>query len=144
MLRRQILRYIQLVEDERWIGGLLSANDELVRALMAWEVVEKGVEDDSDSDVEIEGLTDTSLGGSGNMKDGGASVNEQMRGLRLGARPEITDANSTEILPAKPPRPTQVTALPTREHMREAESDEADDDEPDDENDPFGDHAAIK
>lgn len=41
VLRREVLRYIQLVESEQWIGSLLQANDELVRALMAWEVLEK-------------------------------------------------------------------------------------------------------
>jgi hypothetical protein len=51
VLRRQVLRYIQLVEDEAFIGGLLSANDELVKALMAYEVMDKSVDDDSDSDV---------------------------------------------------------------------------------------------
>lgn len=43
-LRRQVLRYIQLVESEQWIGSLLQANDELVKGLMAWEVLEKGME----------------------------------------------------------------------------------------------------
>ncbi len=52
VLRRQVLRYIQLVESEQYIGGLLSANDELVKALMAYELMDKSVEDDSDSDVE--------------------------------------------------------------------------------------------
>lgn len=41
VLRRDVLRYIQLVESEQWIGSLLSANDDLVKALMAWEVLEK-------------------------------------------------------------------------------------------------------
>jgi LAS seventeen-binding protein 5 len=52
VLRRRILRYIQFVESEQFIGSLLSANDELVKALMAYEVMDKSIEDDSDSDVE--------------------------------------------------------------------------------------------
>ena len=50
LLRRQILRYIQFVESEQWLGSLIHANDELVTALMAFEVLDKSVEDDSDSD----------------------------------------------------------------------------------------------
>lgn len=50
LLRRQILRYIQFVESEQWLGSLIHANDELVNALMAFEVLDKSVEDDSDSD----------------------------------------------------------------------------------------------
>lgn len=50
LLRRQILRYIQYVESEQWLGSLIHANDELVTALMAFEVLDKSVEDDSDSE----------------------------------------------------------------------------------------------
>jgi hypothetical protein len=52
-LRRQILRYIHLVESEQYIGGLLNANDELVKGLMAFEVMDKSIDDDSDSDNEL-------------------------------------------------------------------------------------------
>ena len=54
LLRRQILRYIQFVESEQWLGSLIHANDELVNALMAFEVLDKSVEDDSDSEGEWE------------------------------------------------------------------------------------------
>lgn len=54
LLRGQILRYIQHVESEEWLGGLIHANEELVNALMAFEVLDKSVEDDSDSD-DVEG-----------------------------------------------------------------------------------------
>ena len=49
-LRRQILRYIQHVESEQWLGSLISANDSLVEALMAYEILDKSVDDDSDSE----------------------------------------------------------------------------------------------
>ncbi|KAH7069900.1 hypothetical protein BKA63DRAFT_519782 [Paraphoma chrysanthemicola] len=52
-LRRQILRYIHLVESEQYIGGLLNANDELVKGLMAFEIMDKSIDDDSDSDDEV-------------------------------------------------------------------------------------------
>jgi hypothetical protein len=52
LLRRQILRYIQLVESDQYLGSLLSANDELVKGLMAFEIMDKSIDDDSDSDTE--------------------------------------------------------------------------------------------
>ena len=53
LLRRQILRYIQHVESEQWLGSLIQANESLVEALMAFEVLDKDLEDDSDSDSEV-------------------------------------------------------------------------------------------
>lgn len=50
LLRRQILHYIQHVESEQWLGSLIHANEELVTALMSFEVLDKSLEDDSDSD----------------------------------------------------------------------------------------------
>ena len=49
-LRRQILRYIQHIESEQWLGSLINANDSLVEALMAYEILDKSVDDDSDSE----------------------------------------------------------------------------------------------
>lgn len=55
LLRRQILRYIQHIESEQWLGSLIHANDELVNALMSFEVLDKSVDDDSDSEEEADG-----------------------------------------------------------------------------------------
>ena len=49
-LRRQILEYIQLVESEQYIGSLLGANDELVKALKGYNIADRGIDDDSDSE----------------------------------------------------------------------------------------------
>ena len=49
-LRRRILRYIHQVESEQWLGSLINANDQLVEALMAFEILDKSIDDDSDSD----------------------------------------------------------------------------------------------
>ena len=49
-LRRQILRYIQHVESEQWLGSLINANDSLIEALIAYEILDKSVDDDSDSE----------------------------------------------------------------------------------------------
>ncbi|KAL9023935.1 MAG: hypothetical protein Q9196_006872, partial [Gyalolechia fulgens] len=52
LLRRQVLRYIQYVESEQWLGSLIHANEGLVEALMAFEVLDKDLEDDSDSEAD--------------------------------------------------------------------------------------------
>ncbi|KAG8532714.1 uncharacterized protein KY384_002591 [Bacidia gigantensis] len=49
-LRRQILRYIQHIESDQWLGSLINANDALIEALMAFEILDKSVENDSDSE----------------------------------------------------------------------------------------------
>lgn len=120
-LRREVLRYIQLVESEQFVGSLLNSNDELVRSLMAWEVMEKGMEDDSDSDVEraIASVRKQSV-----SQAQPGSLSNQMRGMNLGS----------EKAPAQPPRPA---ARPVDDYDSESEVEEVDD------GNPFGDHAAI-
>ena len=51
-LRGTILHYIQHVESDNWIGSLVNANDELVKALTAYEIFDRSIDDDSDSDQE--------------------------------------------------------------------------------------------
>lgn len=51
-LRKQILYYIQQVESDDWLGSLIHANDELVKALVAFDIMDKSIDDDSDSDVD--------------------------------------------------------------------------------------------
>lgn len=49
-LRRTVLRYIQHVESEQFLGSLIHANEELVDALMLFMNLDKPIEEDSDSD----------------------------------------------------------------------------------------------
>ncbi|KAF2009442.1 hypothetical protein BU24DRAFT_428349 [Aaosphaeria arxii CBS 175.79] len=113
VLRRQILRYIQLVESEQYIGSLLSANDELVKALMAYEIMDKSIDDDSDSDHE-----------------------DPAPPPRVATRsPEAAMANLQidEAPPAKPPRPTSIPMPPvpapaTGKQRADPEPEEDDDD----------------
>ncbi|KAL9055806.1 MAG: hypothetical protein Q9162_003340 [Coniocarpon cinnabarinum] len=124
-VRRSVLRYIQLVETDQILGSLLSANDELVKALMAYEIMDKSVDDDSDSDAEAEpalnGIPDYSS----------VAPERMMAGLTI------------EKPPSKPPRPggssLQTTTLkaapPPTQHFSPSDAE--------DEADPFGDHAAI-
>ncbi len=109
-LRRQILRYIHLVESEQYIGGLLNANDELVKALMAFEIMDKSIDDDSDSD---------------NEPATSPTTESAMAGLRIESPP-----------PVKPPRPTNIT-MPTPAAGKQPVDYES---EPEaDEDDPFSD-----
>lgn len=111
-LRRQILRYIHLVESEQYIGGLLNANDELVKGLMAFEIMDKSVDDDSDSDNE--------LGSS-------ASVDSAMAGMRL-----------HDQAPTKPPRPMSIPMPPAPTPTKYTTAPDIEPEE--DEDDPFSDN----
>ncbi|GAM89775.1 hypothetical protein ANO11243_078140 [Dothideomycetidae sp. 11243] len=114
-LRRQVLRYIQLVEGNELIGSLLSANDELVKALMTFDILDRSVDDDSDSDAWDDGEPDerSPVGRAG----------KDLAGLKL-----------NDLPPAKPARP----------QPKPASSEEEDEEEDDDPNDPFGDSNAVK
>ncbi|EPQ28967.1 uncharacterized protein PFL1_03257 [Pseudozyma flocculosa PF-1] len=50
--RKKIIRYIQLVKDEEFIGSLISANDQIILALQLYDRLSKPVELDSDEDNE--------------------------------------------------------------------------------------------
>lgn len=129
-LRRQILRYIQHVESEEYLGSLIHANEELVSALMAFEVLDKSVDYDSDSDDDI--IDRLSPGRSLDDQE----LNQSFAGL--------------EVNPPKPPRPPRPLSMPVASSSRrnpmsypsasESESDEDDDDE----DNPFGDRNAIR
>lgn len=107
-LRRQILRYIHLVESEQYIGGLLNANDELVKALMAFEIMDKSIDDDSDSD---------------NEAPTSPTAESGMAGLRIESPP-----------PAKPPRPMSIpmppVQAPGKQRVEPDSEPEVDDDDP--------------
>lgn len=133
-LRRRILYYIQEVESDEWIGSLVNANDELVKALTAYEITDRSIEDDSDSDFEHshhpEPKAPTSLS---------TTTQQQLAGLKLDEAP-----------PAKPPRPGSIgmppkpsfpsaPPPPPQQQQQQRES-EGEDDEDDD---PFGDSNAA-
>lgn len=118
-LRRQILRYVQLIESDQWIGSLLSANDELVKALTAYEIMDKSIEDDSDS--EAEGMSDIRHA----ARKAAAPPTNDLAGLSL-----------HEHAPAKPPRPGNIPMPSSKQPV-------PDDDEEEEEDNPFGDSNAI-
>ena len=127
-LRHQILRYIQYIESEEFLGGLIHANEELVTALMAFEVLDKSVDYDSDSDDDV-------LSGNWKSKEDLAEeMGESFNGL--------------SVNPPKPPRPSRPNNMPIASSSQntrqifDSESETSSEDEDDD--NPFGDRNAIK
>lgn len=135
-LRRQVLRYIQLVTSDDWIGSLLNANDELVKALTSYEILDKSLSDDSDSDA-----WEHATGGASHRHGSGArtAAEEQLAGLRL-----------NETAPAKPPRPTNIAMPPpvpvvaVQGKGRQTHANDSAGEEDEDDDDPFGDSHASQ
>lgn len=118
-LRRQILRYIQHIESEQWLGSLIHANDTLIDALMAFEVLDKSVEDDSDSE-----------GASWSDEDGPPPPKPERPTVK-----SIEDSFSSVSLEKQPERPHPTLALGGNDNDNEddgrgVDSAEADDDDP--------------
>ncbi|KAI7360982.1 hypothetical protein D0865_01119 [Hortaea werneckii] len=135
-LRRQILLYIQQVESDDWIGSLVNANDELVKALTAYEIMDRSIEDDSDSEWEQpppEAQARPTQGS--HSRHVSADTAAQLAGLSL--------AEGTP--PSKPARPAPASvpmppapAFPDRQSGHNDAGEEDDDDD-----DPFGDSNAA-
>lgn len=118
-LRRTILRYIQNVESEQWLGGLIHANEELMEALTLYAVLDKPIEEDSDS--EDEGWND--------LPDQGVDhISENLGKMRMHGA-----AEESEDRPPMPPRPGMAKGK-QRDYESEEEQEEEDPD------DPFGDN----
>ncbi|KXT14725.1 hypothetical protein AC579_6381 [Pseudocercospora musae] len=119
-LRRQILYYIQHVESDEWIGSLVNANDELVKALTAYEIMDRSISDDSDSDA----WEDSKHA----IPSRSSKAQDQLAGLSLDEAP-----------PAKPPRPVSIPMPPKPASIPQPEREEEEDDD-----DPFGDSNAVQ
>lgn len=126
-LRRKILYYIQNVESDQWIGSLVNANDELVKALTAYEILDKSIDDDSDSDAWENSEKITSNAGSSPSGE----AQQQLAGLSLG----------NEAAPPKPPRPGSI-AMPPKPPVPQITTPARDEEEEEDD-DPFGDSNAA-
>ena len=132
-LRRRILYYIQEVESDDWIGSLVNANDELVKALTAYEITDRSIEDDSDSEFEHSDHPAPTASTSPST-----TTQQQLAGLRLDNAPS----------PAKPPRPGNIgmplkpsfPSAPPPPPQPQQRVSEGEDDEDDD---PFGDSNAA-
>lgn len=131
-LRRQVLGYIQNVESENWIGSLVNANDELVKALTAYEIMDKSVDDDSDSDA-----WDQAGGAPHGHGHGHTTHHPPGSGVTSTTANQLAGL-SLEAAPTKPPRPMNIAMprQPTFKASKPAEDEEEDDD-------PFGDSNAA-
>lgn len=132
-LQLKIMFYIEQVESDEWIVSLIHANEELVNALMTFDVLDKGADDDSDSDQ--------------------GTVKPDMRRASMSAsapRPggSAQGAIKSKTSPPRPPWPPSHGKGKARTVEPEiSEDDEWDDDdesnEEADENDPFADRNAV-
>ncbi|KAJ5323122.1 VHS subgroup [Penicillium brevicompactum] len=125
-LRHGILRYIQYIESEEFLGGLIHANEELVTALMAFEVLDKSLDYDSDSEDDIMDASWKQRHGLGLDDD----VNDGLAGLNIN--------------PPKPQRPHLPLASSTQHSRQIFESESETESEEEDDDNPFGDRNAIK
>ena len=126
-LRRQILRYIQHIESEQWLGSLIHANDALVEALMAFEILDKSVENDSDSDGPDWPDSESAPPPKPSQREH-SGVEQSFAGLTIGQ--SVTQ-------PTKP-KDRQMEAQGSDNSYSEEE-----DDDDDDEDDPFADSNAV-
>lgn len=120
-LRRQILRYIQYIETGDLLGSLIHANEEVVTGLMAFEVLDRSVDYDSDSEAENNSHVH--------------SLGDGFSGLKISP-------------PQQPPRPARSTHGATvdakaSQQLGSVSESESEEEEDDDENNPFGDKHAV-
>lgn len=136
-LRRQILRYIQFVETEELLGGLIDANERLIGSLMAFEILDKSVDDDSDSELE---------------EAAHLSRQEKQRteAAVKDAEKKLATTDIATKPPVKPPRPTsmkmparQVPVLNVSKAETPFDAEDDSDNDSDDSNDPFADRNAA-
>ncbi|KAL8860481.1 MAG: hypothetical protein Q9178_003140 [Gyalolechia marmorata] len=125
LLRRQVLRYIQYVESEQWLGSLIHANETLVEALMAFEVLDKDLEDDSDSNSNAESEVNEWDSDEAETVSKGKSTQQAFTGLSLGQKMPSVMVNG-------------------KDRRIDSEGEEGDDDEESgDDDNPFGDINAV-
>ncbi|KFY45005.1 hypothetical protein V495_03147 [Pseudogymnoascus sp. VKM F-4514 (FW-929)] len=126
LLRRHILRYIQNVESEEWLGALIQANDQLVTSLMTFEQLDSSIDADSDSDDELaeQAHAYRMLQEKGKSVDGAAS---ELAGLKLGS------GSASPAAPVAPPRPAAPPVVDNYDSVEEEDDDN-----------PFGDANALE
>lgn len=130
-LRRQILVYIQHVESDDWIGSLVNANDELVKALTAYEIMDRSIDDDSDSDA-WEHSDQPAPRHSRHISE---DTQQQLAGLSLDPPSSSKSRRQAPSGVSMPPRPNFASA-PIRQEAAGGGDGEEDDD-------PFGDSNAA-
>ncbi|KAI1496668.1 hypothetical protein F5X99DRAFT_399517 [Biscogniauxia marginata] len=146
-LRRKVLRYIQHVEDEQWLGGLLHANDELVVALMMFEQLDRSIDADSDSEDELAEQAHLYRMAAEKHKQATSPTSPSSPASPV---PEMANLNINPTIPHRPvppPRPSAASkpsiSRPAHPPVQEDDDDDDDDLVEEDENDPFADRNAV-
>lgn len=126
-LRRQILRYIQHIESGDLLGSLINANEQLVAALMAFEVLDRSLDYDSDSEEE-------------EFENRIRAMEDRFVGLSLN-KPPRPPRPSSRIYPPSEEDHGKAPAIPINVNDLETASESENDD--DNEDNPFGDRNAV-
>jgi len=136
-LRRKILRYIHHVESEEWLGSLLSANDQLVTALITFEQLDRSIDADSDSDDELAEQTHLYRMAQEKAAAGSAGPTSP------------TSPKPARVPPPRPPassKPSIFTSSTSRSQEKKpmyTTDDEDSDAEEEDDDNPFADRNAV-
>lgn len=105
--RKKIIRYVQLVKDEEFLGSLISANDQIILALELYDRLSKPVELDSDDDEPL-----AAISGSGQSA-------EQKTAARIAADDAEIEMVRKRIASARLNAPdSELEKLQTRQRVR--------------------------
>lgn len=124
-LRRQVVRYIQNVTSEQYLGSLLKANENLVQAMENYDLLQKSVDYDTDSEEEDEDVDD----------EGGDDYHSGYADAEAGPPPPVP--------PKRPPRPDYAAKPVAQRHAELESASESEEDDDDDDDNPFGDRNAV-
>ena len=131
--RRQVLRYIQHIETGDLLGGLIQANDQLVEALMSFEILDKSVDDDSDSDGVASDAEEAPAKPARPVPNKQKDTQEAFSKLSLGKAPA----------PLARPHPTMQLNGKSGVRHDDDEDDEEEDEQEEEGDNPFGDSHAV-
>ena len=130
--RRQVLRYIQHIESGELLGSLIQANDQLVEALMSYEILDKSVDDDSDSEGAASDADDVQAKPARSIAAQHKDNQEALSKLKFGK------------VPAHLPRSHPTMQLNGKGGLRHDDEEQEEEEEEEEEGDnPFGDCHAV-
>ena len=129
--RRQVLRYIQHIETGDLLGGLIQANDQLVEALMSFEILDKSVDNDSDSDGVASDAEEAPAKPTRPVSNQHKDTQEAFSKLSLGKAP------------AQLARPHPTMQLNGKGGVRHDDDEDGEEDEDEEGDNPFGDSHAV-
>ena len=105
--RKKIIRYVQLVKDEEFLGSLISANDQIILALELYDRLSKPVELDSDDEEPLAAIS------------GSGQTAEQRNAARLAADDAEIEMVRKRIADARLNAPdSELEKLQTRQRVR--------------------------